>query len=100
MDLGLGWMQAFEARLRSLEGFLRDYQQRRRTRSLGSRSPSLYGDPTASGRSLMEQPGTSTPAHSGVQPNKRPRLEEAAKQEDQRCCVGFPILNFPISDHP
>ena len=42
-------LQALEDRLRSLEGFLREAQQRRRIKA-GSRAPSLYGDPTTSGR--------------------------------------------------
>lgn len=74
--------QAFESRLRSLEGFLREYQQRRRTRTGASRAPSVFDGPTTSGMTFMEQPVSS--ATGGMHPNKRPRLEEAARQEDQK----------------
>ena len=79
-------LQAFEVRLHSLEGFLKDYQQRRRASTRGNRSaaPSLYGDPAASGATFADQAGASGPANSGMPPSKRPRLEEAAKLEDQR----------------
>jgi hypothetical protein len=73
-------LQAFEGRLLKLEGFLKDYQQRRR-----SRAPPTFGEPSTSGRGFMDYPQASNPAHSGMPPSKKPRLEEAAKQEDQRC---------------
>ena len=87
-------LQAFEQRLHGLEGFLKEYQQRRRSHGGRSRNTSLYGDVTASGATFVDQAGTSTPAHSGAPPSKRPRLEEAAKQEDQRCANAAATLRI------
>ena len=79
-------LQAYEARLLKLEAFLKDYQQRRRERASNARgNVSLGGEPSASGRGgFGEYPQASTQGYSGMPPSKRPRLEEAAKQEDQR----------------
>jgi len=80
------FLQAFEARLLKLEGFLKDYQQRRRNRASNARAgPAFGGEPSASGRGgFSEYPQTSTPGYSGMPPSKKPRLAEAARQEDQR----------------
>ncbi len=79
-------LQAFEARLLKLEGFLKDYQQRRRSRASNARAgPAFGGEPSASGRgAFSDYPQASNLGNSGMPPSKRPRLEEAAKQEDQR----------------
>lgn len=73
--------QALEDRLRALEGFLREYQERRRLRS--QRQPASSSASTDPARGLYMDAGAQGSLRQG-RPAKRQRLAEAAKLEDQR----------------
>ncbi len=78
-ELEIPAAQALEDRLRTLEGFLREYQERRRLRS--QRQPASASTDPARGSYL------DVGAQGGLsqgRPAKRQRLVEAAKLEDQR----------------
>jgi hypothetical protein len=73
--------QALEDRLRTLEGFLHEYQERRRLRS--QRQPASSSASIDPARGSYMDAGAQGSLRQG-RPAKRQRLAEAAKLEDQR----------------
>ena len=67
--------------MRGLAGYLKDESRGGRRRARAAR---YSGEPSVSGMSQYDHYG---PQQNGLPPAKRPRLEEAAKLEDQRCGI-------------
>ena len=74
--------QVLEDKLRALEHYLKEYQERRRL--------AVRSSPSSRHRMLHSGGYPDDPAQ-GDPPAKRQKLAEAAKLEDQRCCIS-PIL--------
>lgn len=84
-EAGFLRLQGLEERLRTLDSFLREYQERRRLRAQRQPTSSSASTDPARGSYFDAGPPGGGGGGSQAPPAKRQRLAEAAKLEDQRC---------------